>query len=247
MNINVLKKLNLTDGEIKVYRALIHLKKSSTGKIIEKSNISSSKVYLILEKLIQKGFVSFIIENNVKQFFATNPKNITYYIEKQEKELNNIKKQSNELIEDINKQLGKYEEESAQIYKGYPGIRAAFQNLFDEFKKGEELLFFFVTPTERTKRVMLFFNNLNLIRSKKEIKYKAIGNTKLKEEAIKTFKAQKNYELKFTKLDLLSNITIGKTKVLILLWEENPIAFEITSKRLAEKYRNSFYKLWEKI
>ena len=81
MNQEILRKVGLTEGEIRVYESVVKLGKSSTGKIMENCGISSSKVYLILERLIQKGFVTFTIENNVKKFHAANPINIIEYIQ----------------------------------------------------------------------------------------------------------------------------------------------------------------------
>ena len=195
MKTEILKKIGLTDGEIRVYTALIKLKKSSTGPIIDKSGISSSKVYIILEKLIQKGFVSFIVENNVKNYYATNPKNITHYIEKQEKELEQTKKDSKELVSDISKLMGSFEEESAQIYRGFAGMRVAFQNMLDDLPRGGELLFFFVSAYERTDRVILFMKNFNTKRLSKNIYYKDIVTIENKKEVEKTFTFIKDYKL----------------------------------------------------
>ena len=44
MELKVLADLGLTDGEIRVYTALLELGASTSGKIIEKSKISPSKI-----------------------------------------------------------------------------------------------------------------------------------------------------------------------------------------------------------
>ena len=82
MNTEILRKIGLTEGEIRVYEALAYLGQSSTGPIMDKSGISSTKVYLILERLIQRGLVCFIVENNVKKFQIANPQNIIEYLDK---------------------------------------------------------------------------------------------------------------------------------------------------------------------
>ena len=64
MNLKQLKELGFTDGEIKVYGALIKLQKSTITKIIEHSGVSSSKVYLILDKLVHRGLVNYIMVDN---------------------------------------------------------------------------------------------------------------------------------------------------------------------------------------
>ncbi|MBW3012929.1 helix-turn-helix domain-containing protein, partial [Candidatus Woesearchaeota archaeon] len=77
----LLEGLGLTKSEISVYLALLELGSSTTGKIVDKSGASSSKIYEILDKLIQKGLVSYVLKANIKYFEAAPPKRILDYIE----------------------------------------------------------------------------------------------------------------------------------------------------------------------
>ena len=52
---------------------------TTSGPIVDKSNVARSIVYQILEKLIQKGLVSFIIKDKTKYYQASNPKKILEY------------------------------------------------------------------------------------------------------------------------------------------------------------------------
>lgn len=246
MNTELLRKIGLTEGEIRVYEALTHLGKSSTGPIMDKSGISSSKVYLILEKLIQKGLVSFIIENNVKKFQIANPSNIVEYIEKQKNELEILKTESSTFVKELTEMLGNYEEESAQIYKGFAGMRVAFDNLLNELGKGEEFLFFSQSEEElKNERVKTFFKNLQQKRMEKGILTKGITDDTLRHLFSKEFLRQKSYEVRFSRLTLPTAISIGKKRILLNIWGDNPICFEILSERIAQKHREFFYELWK--
>jgi len=246
MNTELLRKIGLTEGEIRVYEALAYLGKASTGPIMEKSGISSSKVYLILEKLIQKGLVSYVSENNVKKFQVANPQNIAEYLNEKQRELDGIKEDSKILIEDVKKIMGKYEEESAQIYKGFAGLRVAFANLLDELENGDEFLFFSQSEEELTnEKVVAFFKNLHQKRLEKGIAVKGIADVNLKPLFTKQFMKQRNYHVKFFYLTLPSAISIGKKRVIMNMWEGSPICFEIISERVAQGYRDFFYKMWE--
>ena len=240
-----LRKIGLTEGEIRVYSALVKLGKSSTGRIMEESGISSSKVYLILEKLVKKGFASYILENNVKQFYVTNPINIIEYLKKQQKELEKTKEDARTFAAELTKLMGTYEEESAQIYKGFAGMRGAFQNILSELKKGEEFLFF-GSPEFKQKNVVNFFRNLHAKRTAKGILTRGIIDLSCKQTYIKGFKGAKRIEFKFLPLTIPHALAIGKTRVILTLWGESPMAFEIVSKRLAQKYKDYFYKVWGK-
>ena len=245
MDVKILKEIGLTDGEIRVYKALINLGKASSGPIMKKSGISSSKIYLILEKLINKGIVSFVIENNVKKFQVTNPKNLVEYVNKKQKELEKVRGQTENFALQLTKTLGNYEEESAQIYKGFAGLRVAFQNIIDELEKGDDYLAFSFSKEEYSKKVMIFFDNLHPQRIEKGINTKIIVDTKIKNTFLKYFKKKKNFDFKFIELALPSALTIGKNRIILTLWGENPMAFEIISKRMAEKYKEFFYEMWK--
>jgi len=242
----LLKKIGLTEGEIKVYQALIHLRQSSVGLIIKESKISASKVYVILDKLIDKGLVSYIVENNIKQFSPTNPENILELIAQQEKELEETKQESKQIIKQLAKDLGKYQTESAQIYKGYPGIKTAIFNIISELDSKNDYLFFSVSKNEFSQATEILFNQVALKRKEKEINSRGICDTNIKTEMNK-LKHQKDLKFKFYDLTLPISISIGTTKIIMVLYGPTPIGFEITSKQITQNFRTYFEKLWKNI
>lgn len=245
MNTEILRKIGLTEGEIRVYEALAYLGRSSTGPIMDKSSISSSKVYLILERLIQRGLVSFLLENNVKKFQIANPQSIIDYLDKKQTELEIVKEDSKLFIEEMKKIIGKHEEESAQIYKGFAGMRVAFDNLLAELNPGEEFLFFAQQKEElEPKQVVTFFKNLHLKRLEKGIFSRGLADSTLKDLFEGSFK-QKNRKMRYTHLSLPLAISIGKNRIIMNIWGDNPICFEVTSKRIAERYQEFFEKVWK--
>lgn len=244
MEKEILREIGLTDGEIRVYTALIGLGKSSTGSIMEKSGISSSKVYLILEKLIEKGLVSFVVEENVKKFQVTNPNTIVEYIRKKKDNLQELEEKSKDLIVTINSLLGKYEEETVQIYKGFKGAETAFTRLIEETNEEGENLFFSHDKEELEDNVIMLFKRIKEKRLAKRIKTLGIVHPILK-ESFETKVKEKYYKLKFSKTAPPTPITIGKNSILLTLWGKEPLCIEIRSKRMAKKYSDYFYNLWK--
>ena len=243
MNNEILRKIGLTEGEIRVYGAIVKLGKTSTGPIIDQSQISSSKAYIILEKLIQKGFVTYLIENNVKKFTATNPVNIIEYLTEQQEELEKTKKEAQELVKELTKTMSSYEEENVKIYKGTKSMRSAFQNILDELKKNEKFLFI-GAPLIDIDKLQLFFQNIHAKREQKKIKTLGIVDISTKTEYHKIFEGRKDIELKIVKLPFPHAVGIGTNRIIISLWEPTPIGFEINSKRMTQRYRNFFYRIW---
>ena len=76
MNADLFRKIGLTEGETKVYFALLKLGEATIGNIGKESKVSKSKLYDILDKLIARGLVGHVIKNKVRHFAANNPKNI---------------------------------------------------------------------------------------------------------------------------------------------------------------------------
>ena len=68
MNSKILEKFGLTEGESKVYLALLKIGKSTIGDIVKEANVSNSKVYDILDRLNKKGLIGIVTENNRKSF-----------------------------------------------------------------------------------------------------------------------------------------------------------------------------------
>ena len=244
MEKEILREIGLTEGEIRVYTALIGLGKSSTGAIMEKSGISSSKVYLILEKLIEKGLVSFVVEENIKKFQVTNPNTIVEYIRKKKDNLQELEEKSKDLIETINSLLGKYEEETVQIYKGFKGAETAFTRLIEETNEGGVNLFFSHDKEELEDNVIMFFKRIKEKRLARKIKTLGLVHPILK-ESFETKVKEKYYKVKFSKTAPPTPITIGKNSILLTLWGKEPLCIEIRSKRMVKKYSDYFYNLWK--
>ena len=122
MELKILKDIGLTDGEIKAYLALLELGKSTVGKIIEKSRVSPSKIYDVLNRLIEKGLISYIIEGKVKHFKAAPPKNVLNYIERKEEDLKLHKNEFKKLLPELNsKQIQGNKIFNAEIFEGIRG------------------------------------------------------------------------------------------------------------------------------
>ena len=62
----MLKEFGLTETEEKVYLSLLKQGTSLASDIIKKTQLHRTTIYDVLERLISKGFVSYIIQNKIK-------------------------------------------------------------------------------------------------------------------------------------------------------------------------------------
>ena len=245
MELDILTKIGFTQGEIRVYEALLKLGKSSTGKIMEKSNISSSKVYLTLDKLVHKGLVSFFILDNVKYFQPNNPISLSNYIKSQKEELNDIEANIEILIPKIASKIEK-QDESSQVYKGFRGIMAAYNNILDSLSKGEEYCLFAIdSDTAKTEKVLDFFTKFHENRSKKCVKVRVIADSKIFEVYRRRHLLGNLYSIRHHPLSLPTGIVIGKDRITFMNFGDDPTAYEIVSSSMTRKYKDFFNRLWK--
>src|SRR3989344_9185969 len=96
-----LQKAGLTEGEAKIYLALLKLGSSTSGPIIKESKVANSIIYRILDSLIEKGLVSYIIKEKTKYFRAAEPNKIIEYIEEKKEKLEESKDSIQKMIPNL--------------------------------------------------------------------------------------------------------------------------------------------------
>ena len=101
MMISELMELGLTNGEAKVYLSLLKLGYSKVGSIVKDCRVSYSKVYDVLERLILKGLVSYVLIGNIKHFNAVEPYRLQDYIQKKEEKIKLQKDKVSKIIPDL--------------------------------------------------------------------------------------------------------------------------------------------------
>ncbi len=243
MEQGVLEQIGLTRSEINVYLALLELGSSSTGKIVDKSKATSSKIYEILGRLIQKGLVSFIIKSGVKYFEAAPPERIMDYMDEKEKLLSNQKKQLKDIIPELKlkQTLSKYKSE-ATIYKGMKGVETAFYSALQLMKRNDETLV--IGAPSRTEIVNKFFVKFHKQRAKKGVKIRIIYNEKSRGE-LRTLPGNVPLSgVKFSPETTPASVNIYKNRVLIFPETEEHLLIAIDSKEVADSFRVQFEMWW---
>ena len=123
----------LPNNEARVYLKLLELGKSNGNMISKTCSLDRSFTYMLLNNLISKGLISFIVEKNKRVYYPNDTSNL----------LNNIKSKEeiiNLLIPKLNLIVPKGQQLSqVTIHEGKEGIKVLFNELN---KQDDELLFF---------------------------------------------------------------------------------------------------------
>ncbi|MFA6887972.1 MAG: helix-turn-helix domain-containing protein [Candidatus Woesearchaeota archaeon] len=246
MDIKTLISIGLTKGEANVYLTLLKIGSTTSGRIINESRVSRSKVYDVLGRLKQKGLATEVIKENVKYFESTDPKKIIEYLQIKKQDIQEKIEQSNQIVEDLNKLKSLHvEKQEARVYTEIEGLKTIYSEILEDLEAGEEYLAFGIGKTEiQTKEVSSFFKNFHLKRADKKVNARIIMQPETKKE-MANFSQLKYYHYKFTEVKIPTNIAIWKDNVLHSVWEDKPLAFVIKSKQIADKYREYFNDVWK--
>ena len=93
-----LERLGLNKNEAKVYFGLLQLNKASAADLVKKVGVHRNIIYDNLEKLIEKGLVSFVEEEGKKLFIAEDPQSIIEFLETEKEKINNKITKANSII-----------------------------------------------------------------------------------------------------------------------------------------------------
>lgn len=236
-----LESFGLTVGEAKAYIALIVLGPSTVGPIAKKSSISYSKIYEVLERLIEKGLVSIATKEKTKHYQAVAPSRIAEFLEKQEAELTAKKEKLRKILPELKRLVDTKPREEAEVFIGLKGLKTAYELLVQDAKDGEEIYYFY--PFDKKNQIIIdkFYGELPFY---KQFKWKGIATKDYKFTHF-TKEMHKNIKFKMVGFPLPGNIDITKDKVLQVTFSGNPIAVLIHSKEMASHYRAYFEHIWD--
>jgi len=244
MNEQLLEEIGLTKGEIKVYLTLLKTGQTTTGKIIEESGLSSGKIYEILDKLIKKGLVSFIIQEKTKYFQASNPKRILDFLNEKEKGLEEKKRElDKELPSLLEAYNSKISGNNSVLFKGLKGIQTAIFQALETLTKDDEVLAMGLRAGKEEKYNILW-EKWHHEREKRKINCKLIFSDELGKYYI-FFKKLKNTQVRILSGITPSAIDIMGDKVLIFTYGSEPSCLYIENPEIAESFRSFFETMWK--
>ena len=247
MNKEAFKQAGMTDGEIKVYLAMLEIGESTTGPIIEKSGIARSISYQILERLIEKGLASFIIKNNTRYYQAANPEKIVEYskkeIEKAKENLIDIEK----ILPDLLEKQKTNPKSQATIYLGYKGIRTAHEGTYSKLKKGGEYLYLGV-PAYQPDEQHIYWQKDHIRRAKAGINVRILCNKDVSPETLKNRNSYKGCDARYMETDVKTpaGFEIYADTIVIILQTPQQIAVEIVNQDIADSFKAYFEDYWKK-
>ncbi len=240
MDLKNLKELNLTNGEIKVYEAVLEIGTSGLNKIQEKTGIERRNIYDILNKLIEKGLVSYTLEKGKRTYQLTSPNKLLEEIEKKEKSLDDLKKQIPNLAEIFNT---KKPDIRAEVYRGNESMKA----LLNESLNYKEQFWIGGNSGVEDTNLKIWFSHWMNERAGGKVWLYDLADYGTFLEGFKTSK-KIYYERQELPKNLKSPMVILMfgNKVAQILWGKQSFAFVLESKEIKESFMKYFNYFWKK-
>jgi len=237
MDYRIFEDIGLTKGETAVYLAMLELGSVTVKPIVDKSKVSYSKIYDILERLIDKGVVSYVIKDNKKYFEAAPVEKIMDYIKEKEKRIIDQKEKLSEILPQLKlrQQKSGYAAEST-IYKGIKGLKTAFSSSMNRLNKNQEILI--ISNMNESESINIFFHNFIKDTIKKRLRIRTLSN----EEDKSLVKWPKKRYVQHT---IPATIALFNDIVIIFPKSEDIVLFVINSKEVAESFKIQFEEWWE--
>lgn len=247
MNKEIFRKIGLTNKETEVYLALLELGQSAIGNILKKTNVSSSKVYSILNRLAKKGLVSEVLKGKMHYYSAAPPQRLLDYLEEKKRDLTVISNEMEAALPQLDLMYNMAERQEAKVYIGYNGLRTAFDTILQTLKSGEGYVGFLATVREQSDPITKnLFVKYHQRRYEKGIHARLLGGMEMKRIfSQEPYRSYRLFKIRYMPQQTLSNILIFKDNVFLYTGVGSPIGFILTSKNLADMLRRFFHYSWK--
>ena len=227
-----LSKAGLTGNEAKVYLELLKRGSISANNLAKNLGLDRTLAYQVLNNLIEKGLVSYIIKEKKKYFEAATPENLLTPIKEQEQSVLSLIPELKSL-EKIKEQ-----EQNVKIYEGKRGLKTFFEELINS----KDICIFGATGKSYD---ALKFEIPHMAKKSQKI---GLSGRMVTSKQFKNHEMSKLPNIKVRYLEEIKSpatTTIYSDKVAIHILNDKPIVIIIRNQGIAEGYRNYFEFLWK--
>lgn len=233
--------MGLNKNEAEVYLALVRYRDADAHQLIRETKFHKKIIYDNLQRLIDKGLVTFIIKERRRVFSLASPHMLSAYVEEQEREIQKRKELANRLKKEIEAETRQIpEKQAATVYSGIKAVKAFYAETLDA---GE---YYVLGAPKGSVDIMgdLFWDAYHLKRKEKKQRAYLLLNSSLK----KWGSSQKdNYsEIRYFAQDFepQTEIHIQSDFVAVIVWTHEPTIFKMQNKTVATSYKKYFDLLW---
>jgi sugar-specific transcriptional regulator TrmB len=233
----LLEDLNLTQIEIKIYKLLMHRGPTPAGEIARKIGSHRRNTYDAIDRMIYKGFLGYIKENNLKYFQIQDPNTLVESLKAKQHAWEKI-------IPQIEEDMKTWQDKKETLFfRGKTGIKQVFSDILEQ--KAEVL----VKATSKDIRTFIsyFFTTFEKERIDRNISFKMIFDTDTSKDIKEVVESQNNCSITYFKSFNSTPVSqyIYNNNVATILWlDSEPSVILVKGSEYANFHREQFELLW---
>lgn len=243
----LLEPFGLTQEESKIYLELLEKNTSTALSLSRSLHISRTKVYRILDKLIEKELVIQQLDSSGFKFIANDPSQLSLLLSKKESELIALQKNLPHVIDLLQSKVGSEKSGSKILYyRGQEGLSQVNWNLL----KAKDQFFSYEVSTANAYLPQIEAEKLRQALVDKKIFIKTLTNKTYQEPYTEIIELVKNWwQLKHISsktLEIRADIFIYNNVYAVCNYLDSGdiFCFEIYNENLAQMQKDIFTKLW---
>lgn len=241
---DALSSLGLTPNEGRIYLSLLSLKSALAGEIASHTGVHRRNVYDSLERLQEKGLVSYALTNRRRFFQPAPPQRLVELAKERTLE---IEKELPRLSELFGKNPGR---EHVSVYTGMQGYKNLLDEIVETLPPGSEWLS--IPASFRIPQLLpVFLARMHCQRAAKRIFFRAVYNT----DAEGKQRASEVAALPLTEVRLAAisketpagmNIFGDRCAMTVVADNQTPIVVVFDNAAISRTFRRFFQTLWGK-
>ncbi len=248
---NYIKSLSfygLSTDEARIYYYLLKEPGTSALMLSKKLKIARTKIYRVIEKLIEKSFVIEQVEGYGKRFVAESPEKLMQIVKQKEDELNILKNTAPILINDLNN-IEKISGKNSKILH-YQGIEGLKQVTWNSTKAKDKLRIFELASNMEEFMPREFSERARKEFVKNQVKINQLTNYTEIHEHTEIKDLIKYWDIKYiapNEFKINFEILIYNNVYTMYNFRNNDVFIvEIYNKELADMQRQIFDSFWKK-
>jgi len=243
MDVDALRKIGLTENEIKIYLDLLKSGSSTAYDIGKRTGIYRVHVYDKLEQLMTKGLVTHVYRGAKKFFQATSPDKIKQYLEDKKRDLEAQEEAVASILPELEAMANLPKEDTfVEVFKGNEGLKYFLKDII---KVGKEVLITGIDDQKYQDALPTFMKQYFRDLKKNKIKERIIT---VKRKGVFLFNKELAPTTIYRFLEATqfnpTNTFIYGNKVVIVTWGSPVTAVMIKNNEIADTYRSHFEHLW---
>jgi len=236
-----LQELGLSEKEAAVYLALLPRRDTGTSNLIRVTGLHGQFVYAALAKLEDLGLAKHVIQGGRKKFSANAPARLMSLIEEKRLAAQSVAKE-------LQSRFAGAHEQDFEVYQGESAFIAHQMDLLRRAPQGGTLDAI-ATETERFQKTFETYGMWEeylKLQEEKQIKIRYLGSEAQRERLQKREQNEPLWTFKILPGHSTGNISIDvqAETVTFITYGDPMLCFTLTSKEVADGYRQFFNAVW---